>query len=61
MSGGAANDEIIFQFSSLSEANKFRWLSAAAAAVAVGGKASSLLRFPVATVLSMAVDNSEYG
>ena len=59
MSGGAANDEIIFQFSSLSEANKFGWLSAAAAAV--GGKASSLLRFPVATVLSMAVDNSEYG
>ena len=57
MSGGAANDEIIFQFSSLSEANKFGWLSAAA----VRGKASSRSRFPVATVLSMAVDNSEYG
>ena len=60
MSGGAANDEIIFQFSSLSEANKFGWLSLSAAAAA-GGKASSLLRFPVAMVLFMAVDNSEYG
>ena len=55
-SGGAANAEIVFQFSSLSKENKFfGWLSAAAE----GGKASSLLRFPViAVVLSMAVNNS---
>ena len=59
MSGGAAKAEIVFQFSSLNKVNKFfGWLSSAAAAE--GGKASSLLRFPViiAVVLSMAVNNS---